>query len=157
MKNWKSDRIGAALRGENPMVIARMKSGFAVIGDYQLLPGYCVLLACPQTASLNELPMEARRQYLSDMTLIGDAILSVCKPQRINYATLMNEDHYLHTHIHPRYDWEQEEYRKRPPFLYPPEVKFSEEVRFTEEQHGELRNRLAAELERLMRENYPEN
>lgn len=31
--------IAAALRGENTKVMARMRSGFAVIGDTQFLPG----------------------------------------------------------------------------------------------------------------------
>lgn len=31
--NWKNDRIASAHRGENPMVLAKLKSGFAVIGD----------------------------------------------------------------------------------------------------------------------------
>jgi hypothetical protein len=46
--DWRRDRIGSALRGENPMVLAKMKSGFAVIGDTQFLPGYCLLLAYPR-------------------------------------------------------------------------------------------------------------
>ena len=43
-EDWKKDRIASAHLGENPMVIAKMRSGFAVIGDTQFLPGYCVLL-----------------------------------------------------------------------------------------------------------------
>jgi hypothetical protein len=43
--DWRLDRIGSALRGENPTVLARMPGGFAVIGDVQWLPGYCVLLS----------------------------------------------------------------------------------------------------------------
>ncbi len=39
MAGWKDDRIGSAHRGENPMVMALMRSGFAVIGDTQHLPG----------------------------------------------------------------------------------------------------------------------
>lgn len=154
--DWKQDRIGAAVRGENPMVLARMKSGFAVLGDYQYLPGYCVLLAYPQAGSLNELSMEARQQYLIDMTLIGDAVMAVCKPLRINYSTLMNTDHYLHTHIQARYDWEPEAHRRQLVSLYPREVKFSPEVAYCEEKHGEMKRRIAEELERLMRMHYAE-
>lgn len=33
MGDWRDDRIGAALRGENPTVLARLPGGFAVIGD----------------------------------------------------------------------------------------------------------------------------
>lgn len=45
---WKNDRIGSVLKGENPTVITRMRSGFAVLGDTQFLPGYCLLLAYPK-------------------------------------------------------------------------------------------------------------
>ncbi len=41
---WRKDRIGAALKGENPTVLRRLTAGFAVIGDVQFLPGYSVLL-----------------------------------------------------------------------------------------------------------------
>ncbi len=156
MEDWKQDRIGAALRGENPMVMARMKSGFAVIGDYQFLPGYCVLLAYPQAGSLNELSPEARRQYLFDMTLIGDAIMAACNPLRINYSTLMNADHYLHTHIEARYDWEPESNVRRPVCLYPREDRFSPEAAYNEERHGEMKRRITQELLRLMEEHYQE-
>jgi hypothetical protein len=44
-EEWKKDRFGAIERGGNPMVIAKMKSNYAVIEDTQFLPGYCVLLA----------------------------------------------------------------------------------------------------------------
>ena len=51
-QTWRDDRIGSAERGENPMVLARMKSGFAVIGDTQFLPGWGVLLASPRAERL---------------------------------------------------------------------------------------------------------
>jgi hypothetical protein len=43
MSDWRDDRVGAAQRGGNPLVMA-MRSGFAVIGDTQQLPGYSLLL-----------------------------------------------------------------------------------------------------------------
>ena len=154
MNDWKRDRIGAAERGENPMVLAKMKSGFAVIGDYQFLPGYCVLLAYPQAGSLNELSMKDRAQYLMDMALLGDAVMAVCNPLRINYSTLMNADPYLHTHIEARYDWEPDSNKRRPVCLYPREERFSKEAEYSEEKHGELKRRIAVELKRLMEEYY---
>jgi len=117
MENWKNDRIGSCERGENPTLLLKMRSGFAVIGDYQFLPGYCLLLGYPKSSSLNELPFKERQQYLIDMTLIGDAIIKVCNPLRINYSTLMNLDHYLHTHIEARYDWEPTVYINRLSFF----------------------------------------
>src|SRR5687767_6672103 len=38
------ERLEAAERGENPTVLARLKTGWTVIGDTQHLPGYCLLL-----------------------------------------------------------------------------------------------------------------
>ena len=38
-------RLEAARLGENPTVIARLESGWAVLGDSQLLPGYALRLA----------------------------------------------------------------------------------------------------------------
>ena len=78
MDDWKQDRIRAAERGENPMTLTRMRSGFAVIGDDQFLPGYCLLLASPRVDHLTDLPLALRSVYLQDMSLIGEAIIQVC-------------------------------------------------------------------------------
>lgn len=60
MVDWRSDRIGSALRGENPTVLTRVPTGFVVIGDTQFLPGYRVLLADDGTADrLADLPRAA--------------------------------------------------------------------------------------------------
>lgn len=114
MEEYKKDRIGSCVRGENPTMIVKMKSGFAVLADNQFLPGYCIFLRYPKVASLSDLSLEERKQYLIDTTLIGDALNLVCKPRKINYSTLMNLDDYLHTHIEARYDWEAEEYKYKP-------------------------------------------
>jgi len=154
MVNWQDDRIGSCERGENPTLILRMKSGFAVIGDYQFLPGYCVLLASPRISSLNELSMAARQEYLLDMTLIGDAIIQGCHPLRVNYSTLMNLDHYLHTHIEARYEWEPEEYKSRPSYFYPKEQRYNQEYEYNERKYGELKQNITKALAALMREAY---
>jgi len=109
MDEWKSDRIASALKGENPTVITRMKSGFVVLADPQFLPGYCILLSYPKVFSLNDLNLSQRWDFLLDMSLIGDALIEVCSPViRINYDILGNTDNYLHAHITPRYEWEGE-------------------------------------------------
>lgn len=69
-----------------------MKSGFAVIEDTQFLPGYCLLLAYPRVESLNRPSMERRRDFLFDMSLIGDAVEQVLRPKRINYSIYGNKD-----------------------------------------------------------------
>jgi diadenosine tetraphosphate (Ap4A) HIT family hydrolase len=146
MESWKNDRIGSAVRGENPMVMVKMKSGFAVLGDNQFLPGYCVLLGYPKADSLNDLSLPERNQYLLDMTLIGDAVIKVCKPLRVNYSILMNLDLYLHAHIEARYDWEPDEYKCRPSYFYPKKQRYGKEFEYSEERYGELKKNITEAL-----------
>jgi diadenosine tetraphosphate (Ap4A) HIT family hydrolase len=151
MNDWKQDRIGSAERGENPMVLARMRSGFAVIGDTQFLPGYSLLLASPQVDHLTDLSFTQRGLYLQDMTLIGEAIMQVCQPRRINYEILGNTDHFLHAHIFPRYSWEPAERQGSPVWLYPHSHRDDPNLAYSDEKNGELRQQLTEVLLTLMR------
>ena len=150
MDDWKKDRIGSCERGENPTLMVKMKSGFAVIADNQFLPGYCFLLRYPKVATLEELTLKERAQYLVDTTLIGEAIIKACNPRIINYSTLMNQDNYLHTHIEARYDWEPDEYKFRPSWTYPENERFIAKYEFTEERHGELKRKITEYLRELV-------
>ena len=111
-------RVEAARKGENPTVICKVTSGWVVLGDNQKLKGYCLLLSDPVAGSLNELSPPGRAQFLRDMTNIGDALLEVFKPDKINYSILGNKDPVLHAHIHPRYADEEERFRTTVPFRY---------------------------------------
>jgi diadenosine tetraphosphate (Ap4A) HIT family hydrolase len=95
-------RVRSAQNGENPTVICKMPSGWAVIGDWQFIPGYCLLLPDPVVPDLNALIGAKRSQYLSDMAVIGDALLEVTDTHRINYEILGNTEPALHAHIFPR-------------------------------------------------------
>ena len=117
MANLIEQRVEAARRGENPNVIAKMPSGWLVIGDTQPLPGYCILLADPIVSSLNALNEADRIRYSLDVIRAGDAILAVTGAARINYETLANADPSLHTHIIPRYADEPEDKRRLTPML----------------------------------------
>jgi diadenosine tetraphosphate (Ap4A) HIT family hydrolase len=123
-----------------------MKSGFAVMADVQFLSGYCLLLAYPQVGQLNELQGDARTQFLNDMALLGDAVQDVTGAVRINYSIYGNLDPFLHAHVFPRLAEEPAEYRTVPPFLYPPAIRESAELRFSEEQHAPLRDRIREAL-----------
>jgi diadenosine tetraphosphate (Ap4A) HIT family hydrolase len=152
--DWKLDRIGSAQKGENPMVITKMRSGFAVIGDTQFLPGYCVLLPIKKVESLEELDFELRSQYLLDMSLIGEAVKNVCHPRRINYSIYGNTDPFLHAHIFPRYEWEPEEIIPYPVWRYPNEKWSDTENNYNEKEHGILKDEIKEELIRLMKSAY---
>ncbi len=150
MEDWRQDRVGAAERGENPMVLARMRSGFAVIGDHQFIPGYCLLIASPRANHLSDLPPDKRSAYLLDMSVLGEAVAAVCQPRRVNYEILGNADPFLHAHVWPRYDWEPEEYRIGPVWRYPREQRYAKEHAYAEDRDGPLRARIVTALAILM-------
>jgi diadenosine tetraphosphate (Ap4A) HIT family hydrolase len=137
------ERVAAARAGINPKVLCRMRSGWAVIGDVQFLPGYCLLLSDPVVPGLNDLPEQKRLTFLSDMARIGDAILSVTRASRINYEILGNSEPELHAHIFPRYADEPDENRRMPVWFYD----WKNAPRFSAEQHGELFALLRTALE----------
>ncbi|MFI5533824.1 diadenosine tetraphosphate hydrolase [Kitasatospora sp. NPDC051853] len=124
---WKKDRIGAALRGENPTVLRRLPGGFAVIGDIQFLPGYTVLLGDdPAAGRLSDLTRPQRTAFLDSMALLGEAVERACTRldpafRRVNLEILGNTDPFLHAHVWPRYDWEPADKVGHPVWLYPRE------------------------------------
>jgi diadenosine tetraphosphate (Ap4A) HIT family hydrolase len=135
------------------MVMARMRSGFAVIGETQQLPGYSLLLVDdPGVDHLSDLPMPARTRFLQDLALLGEAVEAACKPRglrRINYEVLGNSLGWLHAHVHARYDWEPPERVGCPVWLYPD--RFDEAHAYDDSRHGELRESIARELNRHIR------
>jgi diadenosine tetraphosphate (Ap4A) HIT family hydrolase len=129
-----ADRVDQARAGANPSVLARLPSGWVVIGDIQLLPGYCLLLADPVVPSLNDLTPEARGQFLQDMARVGDAILKATDSFRINYEILGNSEPELHAHILPRYLHEPDERRRMPVWFYD----WPNGAKYSSESHGKL-------------------
>jgi diadenosine tetraphosphate (Ap4A) HIT family hydrolase len=111
-------RVEAARGGTNPTVIARLRSGWAVMGDHQVVAGYSLLLPDPVVPDLNALSGSARAIFLEDMVRLGDALLHVTRASRINYEILGNAEPALHAHLFPRYDSEPPEFRQRPVWFY---------------------------------------
>ena len=87
-------QVEAARNGELPRVIARMKSGWAVLGATQITHGYALLLPDPVVPDLNALT------------------------ERINYEILGNVEPALHAHVIPRHASEDSELRRKPVWLH---------------------------------------
>ncbi|AGS67241.1 HIT family protein [Streptomyces collinus] len=154
ISDWRKDRIGAALRGENPTVLRRLDAGFAVIGDVQFLPGYSLLLADePDVQRLSDLPRARRLSFLADMDRLGEAVERACRRldpgfRRVNLEILGNTDPFLHAHIWPRFEWEPAEVVHKPVWLYPGD-RWSDERFRLGPQHDGLRDAIGGELDRL--------
>ena len=153
VQDWRDDRIGSALRGENPTVLRRMPGGFAVIGDVQWLPGYCVLLSDdPSATRLSDLEPNQRTAYLDSMARLAEAVEVACAQadpafRRVNVEILGNADDFLHTHVWPRYSWEPEDLVWRPVWLYPLE-RWRDPATALGPQHEALRAAITAQLDR---------
>ncbi|MFJ9848122.1 diadenosine tetraphosphate hydrolase [Streptomyces sp. NPDC101150] len=152
--DWRTDRIGTALSGENPTVLRRLTSSFAVIGDIQFLPGYSVLLVDePDVQRLSDLPRPKRLSFLADMDRLGEAVERACRRldpafRRINLEILGNRDPFLHAHIWPRYEWEPADAVGAPVWLYPRD-RWSDGQFGLGPQHDVLRAAIGSELDRL--------
>ena len=95
-------RVAACHNGADPTLIARMTSGWAVMGDPQVMRGYCLLLPDPVVPHLNTLPRAAQAAFLADMARLGQALQEVTGALRVNYAMFGNLEPALHAHLFPR-------------------------------------------------------
>lgn len=134
--------------------MARMRSGFAVIGDTQHLPGYSLLLTDDRRANhLTDLDWPRRTQFLFDLSLLGEAVEAACRPhglRRVNYEVLGNSIPVLHGHVHARYDWEPPDMVDGPVWRYPKDERTHPEYAYSDNKHGSLRARIADELQGLL-------
>jgi len=137
-------RVRSLRAGEDPTFIARLASGWAVLGDPQVLPGYCLLLPDPVVDHLNDLRGAARAQFLADVAALGDAVLAATGALRINYAMYGNAEPALHAHVLPRYANEPEPFASAHPWAYD----WSAAPPFDAVQHAPLRDRIRASLGR---------
>jgi diadenosine tetraphosphate (Ap4A) HIT family hydrolase len=140
-------RVEAAQKGENPTVLCRMESGWAVFGDVQILNGYCLLLPDPVVPTLNDLDEKGRVMFMRDMALIGDAVLEVTGAARINYEILGNSEPALHVHIIPRYEAEPDELRRGPAWFYD----WSKAPKFDPVIHKPLMDKLRTAIEKRVK------
>ena len=95
-----------------------MSSGWAVMGDPQVLRGYCLLLPDPVVPHLNEMPPQAQSAFLADMARLGQAVLELTGAVRINYAIFGNLEPALHAHVLPRFADEPQAMRTANPWGY---------------------------------------
>ena len=110
--------VEAARRGDDPTVIARLESGWAVFGRQQFRRGYSLLLPDPVVPDLNALAAGPRGRFLADMATLGDALRDATGALRINYAMFGNLEPALHAHVVPRYADEAPALRTVHPWAY---------------------------------------
>ena len=102
---------GGAARGE-PDGAASAAAGFAVMGDVQFLPGYCVLITdTPARTGSPTCRGGGGWSSWPTWSCSGEAVQTVCTRRdpafrRVNLEIQGNHDAFLHAHVWPRYEWE---------------------------------------------------
>jgi diadenosine tetraphosphate (Ap4A) HIT family hydrolase len=120
-------------------MVARLSSGWVVMGERQVFAGYCLLLPDPVVAHLNDLAGASRAGFLSDMARVGDAVLAATAALRINYALFGNVEPALHAHIFPRYVNEPASTRTAQPWA----LDWLAAPQYLPAQHGDLQRAIA--------------
>jgi diadenosine tetraphosphate (Ap4A) HIT family hydrolase len=131
--------------GDYAAMVAKLDSGWVVMGERQVFPGYCLLLPDPVVDQLNTLDFDGRTQFLADMALVGDAVLASTAAVRANYAIFGNAEPALHAHIFPRHSTEPKDTRTTHPWA----LDWSLAAAYLDSLHGELKRRIAAHLAEL--------
>lgn len=112
------ERVRQCQAGNYEKAICRLSSGWVVLGDVQFLRGYSLLLPEPVVPHLNSMDTEKRKDFLYEMSVVGDVVLEITGAVRINYEMLGNVEPALHAHIFPRFEDEPEELRLKPVWSY---------------------------------------
>lgn len=123
--DWREDRIGSALRGENP--------------DRAATPGLRLCRHRRPAVPAGLLRAAGRRP--------GSRPLDPAF-RRINLEILGNTDPFLHAHVWPRYEWEPPEIVGAPVWHHPRD-RWGDPETALGPQHEDLRRRLTNELDRL--------
>ena len=99
----------AAIR-DNPLFIAELSESFAILGENQGCPGWCVLVTKEHAEHLAEWPIPRQARLFDDVARTAAAIRTAFPtsgignaPPRINYECLGNQVSHVHWHIIPRH------------------------------------------------------
>jgi diadenosine tetraphosphate (Ap4A) HIT family hydrolase len=129
--------------GQHPTMVAQMSSGWVVMGERQVFAGYCLLIPDPVVPHLNALADADRGQFLSDMAVVGDALMAVTAALRINYAIYGNLDPALHAHLFPRQADEPAATRTAQPWA----LDWSLAPEYSDALYGDLKRRISEYLQ----------
>jgi diadenosine tetraphosphate (Ap4A) HIT family hydrolase len=97
------ERIALIKKGESPYFVAELRTGYVVIGDHQLFPGYTLFLAKEHKEELHELGEEESQEFLVEMSIVAKSVSDAFRPDKLNYELLGNGVRHMHWHIFPRY------------------------------------------------------
>lgn len=146
-------RIERCRRGDEPALIAELKTGFAIMGDSQFFPGYALLLCALPATELDELPAPFRALMFEELTQLARAVRLATGAHKLNYEALGNIVHHLHWHIFPRRLTDPDP--RAPVWGQLPTGDAGAAYRFDPARHGALRDEIARHLAEIRSDQHP--
>lgn len=138
------DRISAIGRGENPLFVAELSTGYVVLGDFQYWKGYTLFLYKDHIAELHDLQPDVRLRFLNEMSIVAEAVYRAFLPGKPNYELLGNSQPHLHWHLFPRR--ESEPNANQPVWVVDKAIRYAESARPSDVEVRELKASLLREL-----------
>ncbi len=142
------ERIEMINNRTNPYFVAELETGFVVIGDHQYFKGYTLFLSKQHMTELHFLESDMKKTFLNEMSLVAEAVYNAFNAEKLNYELLGNGDSHLHWHLFPRR--ENDSPVKGPVWWVDREEMFADEIRPSQDELEEMKNRLYAELSKLI-------
>jgi len=134
------DRINLIHNNENPYQVCELETGHVVIGDFQYFKGYTLFLCKQHVPELHMLEADFKIQFLTEMSLVAEAVYHCFKPDKLNYELLGNSEAHMHWHLFPRYQSESEP--NKPVWCIDKKTRYAEEARPSEKDLQSLKEKL---------------
>ena len=153
------ERIEMIKRGVNPWFVRELSTGYVVIGDHQRFRGYTLFLyrLHGDATELFHLPPDERTAFMNEMALVAQAAAETFDAEKMNYELLGMGDAHMHWHLFPRRRGDigdRGNNGKGPVWLVPFEEMYSDDNRPTDEELSDMRERLGAAIDRLIKEKF---
>ena len=147
------DRIQMIKEGTNPYFVKELETGYVVLGDNQHFKGYTLFLCKDHKVELFHLDHGTKMKFMEEMSVVAEAVSKAFDAEKMNYEVLGNGDAHLHWHLFPRNNGDIENYGNNgrgPVWWYPMEKMYSPENRPSVTELEEMKEKLLAELEKLL-------
>lgn len=141
------DRIVMIKEKRNPYFVIELKTSYVVIGDYQLFRGYTLVLFKKHVAELHMLPIQTKKMFLAEMSIVGKAVFNCFQPKKMNYELLGNSENHLHWHLFPRH--EDDLRPQGPVWCINKTIRYADMYRPTSSELKVMKQRLRAEIIKL--------
>lgn len=90
---------------EQKYFIAELETGYVFLSNkWQYFRGYTFFVSKIHVNELHLMPVEFRKQFLFEMTVVSEAVQKAFKALKINCESLGNSCAHVHWHIIPRYE-----------------------------------------------------